>query len=130
MPSPEPAPRTPAALRRAAALVDLQALALVGAGAVFGVRALTGDPDDRSGTVLLFAIVLVLGVALLPVARALDRRAGWPWAPTVLLQVFIGIAAVGALQAGAPLVAAPLALVAVAVLYQLATPEARGARED
>ena len=120
---------TPAPLRRAAVLVALEGAALAGAGAVFAVLALTGDPEDRSGTVLLFGLVLALGVAVVVVARGLLRGEGWAWAPTILLQVFGLVAAVGALQAGAPLVAVPLGLLAGAVLYQLATPEARAARD-
>jgi hypothetical protein len=120
---------TPAPLRRAAVLVALEGAALAVAGAVFAVLALTGDPEDRSGTVLLFVLVLGLGVAVLVAARGLARGEGWAWAPTILLQVFGLVAAVGALQAGAPVVAVPLGLLAGAVLYQLATPEARAARD-
>lgn len=121
---------TPSALRRAAALVALEGVALSGSGAVFAVLAVTGDPQDRSGTVLLFVIVLALGIGVLLLARALDRRRGWAWAPTILLQVFGLVAALGGLQAGSPLVALPLALLTGAVLYQLALPQARAARDS
>lgn len=118
-----------AVLRRVAVLVALQGLALVLTGVLVAVLTARGDPDDRSGSVALCILVLVTGLAVLSVARSLDRRAGWAWAPTILLQVFALIAAVGALQAGSPLVAVPLGLWAAAVLCHLATPQARGARE-
>ncbi|MCW2620643.1 MAG: hypothetical protein JWL64_245, partial [Frankiales bacterium] len=51
--------------------------------------------------------------------------AGWAWAPTVLTQVFLAVTAVGALQSGAWLLALPLGVLLLAVLYQLALPEAR-----
>lgn len=112
-------------MRRAAALVALEGAALAVVGVVFALRAATGEPDDRSGSIGIGLLALAAGLALLPVARGLDQVRTWPWAPAILAQVLIGVIAVGALQGGLWVVAVPLGLLAGTVLYQLATPEAR-----
>ncbi len=117
--------RRPPALRRAALLVALEAVALLVVSGAYAVAGVVGDPDDRSATVLAGVLGVLLGLGLLLVARGLDRGSASAWAPAVLLQVFLAVIGVSALRAGDYAVGVPLVVLLGAVLYQLATPEAR-----
>ena len=98
-------------------------LALLGIG--YAVRGLVGEPENRLGTVLAGAIALLVGLALVPVSRALAVPKGWALAPTVVVQLFVGVVAWGLLQAHVYEVALPMFAGAALVLYELGRPETR-----
>jgi hypothetical protein len=114
---------------RAAALVALEGGGLVLGGVAYGVAGLVGDPFDRTATLLQAAFALVVGVLVLLVARGLHRTSGWSRSPVVLLQLLALPVGVGLAQSGIWYAAVPVLLLAAAVLYLLATPEARLAFE-
>lgn len=115
---------------RAAALVAVQGAGLVLGGAAYGVAALVGDPFDRTGALLQAAATVVVGVLVLLVARGLHRTAGWSRSPAVLLQLLALPVGIGLAQSGVWYAAVPVLLLAAAVLYLLATPQARAAFEQ
>jgi uncharacterized membrane protein (DUF2068 family) len=112
-------------VRRAAALVAVEGGALVLLGAGYGVAAVVGDPFDRTATVLQAGFTVVVGVLALLVARGLHRTAGWSRSPAVVLQLLALPVGVGLVQGEVWYAAVPVLLLAAAVLYLLATPEAR-----
>jgi hypothetical protein len=115
------------AVRRAALLVGLQALVLAVAGVALGVHGLAFEPDDRTGTLLVALSALVAAALVGLVARGLLAVRPWAWSPTVLIQVFLTVFAVGAVQSRAWALAVPAGFLVLAVGYQLALPEARDA---
>ncbi len=119
----EPAP---AAVRRAALVVAVEALVLAVLAGVLLVLTITSSPDSV-GRALAEVVYVGLGAALLGAAAVgLWRVSGWARGPVVALQLLLGVFGyTTAFQAGQPLIGVPvLALVAVE-LYLLATPEAR-----
>ena len=117
-------------MRRAALLVALQGALLVAGGLAYAVAGLLGDPSDRLGAAVGALLIAGLGALVLLVARALDRTRRWARSPAVVVQLF-------SLPVGFQLTqtrfwpAGAVALVlAVAVLLQLAAPDARVAFED
>ena len=123
-------PAVPPALRRAGLLVVAEAVALALLGLGYAVSGLVGSPDDRLATVLLGLMAVVGGALLVPVGRALGRARGWAVSPTVVVQLFVVVVAVGLFQGGVLPVAVPLLVVAGAELYLLATPESRAVLRD
>ncbi len=116
-------PRSPVA--RAAVLVAVEGVALVLLGAAYGVAGLVGDPFDRTATLLEAAFAVGAGGLVLLVARGLARVQGWSRSPAVVLQLLALPVGVGLVQGRVWLAAVPVLLLAGAVLYCLATPEAR-----
>jgi hypothetical protein len=110
---------------RAALLVALEGLVLVMLGAGYGVAGVVGDPFDRAATLLEAGFTVLAGVLVLLVARGLRRVAGWSRSPAVVLQLLALPVGVGLVQGRVWYAAVPVLLLAGAVLYQLATPEAR-----
>jgi len=115
------------AVRRAAVVVALEGLVLVGLGVAYGVLGLTGDAESRVGAEVGAALIVAAGVLLVLVARALDRERAWSRAPVISVQLLTLLTALSLMPTGV----APAALVAmgmaVVVLYALATQEARDA---
>ena len=110
---------------RAALLVGLEGAALTVLGAGYGVAGAVGDPFDRTATLLEAAFAVVAGVLVLLVARGLHRVRGWSRSPAVVLQLLALPGGVGRVQGRVWYAAVPVLGLAAAVLYQLATPEAR-----
>ena len=117
---------TPTTLRAASVLVGLEGAAATVAGVAFGVAALTGHPADRATALTLAAVLLVLGLGLLLVARGLLRQRPAAATPAYLGQFFALIVAyyqrhtlIG--------VTIGLALVAVTTVAALAAPGSRAA---
>ena len=81
-------PRPPRPLVVGAALVGLEGAAAAIAGIGFGVAALAGHPSDRATAVTLAAVLLVLGLGLLVVARGLARQRPASATPAYLAQFF------------------------------------------
>ena len=114
-----------AAVRRAAVLVALEGVGLVGVGVVYAVAGLVGQPEDRVGTELGAAIAVAVGLLLLLVARGLDRRQRWSRAPAITVQLFALPVGYGLAQGRVWVAAAVVLVLAVAVLLTLASPGAR-----
>ena len=114
-----------AAVRRAAALVALEGLGLVGVGTVYAVAGLVGQPEDRVGTELGAVLAVAVGLLLLGVARGLDRQRAWSRSPAVTVQLFALPVGYGLAQGRVWVAAAVVLGLAVAVLLALASPEAR-----
>jgi hypothetical protein len=112
-------------VRRAAVLVVVEGGALVLLGAGYGVAAVVGDPFDRTATLLQAGFTVVVGLLVLLVARGLLRTAGWSRSPAVVLQLLALPVGVGLVQGEVWYAAVPVLLLAAAVLYLLATPQAR-----
>jgi hypothetical protein len=118
-------PALPGPLRAAVGVLAVQAVGILLLGAGYGVRGLVGRPEDRLATVLAGLLAVLVGAALVQVARGLSRCRGWALSPTVVTEVLVGVVAVGLLQGGVPLVGVPLLASAAVVLGGLA---ARGSR--
>ncbi|MCW2606291.1 MAG: Integral rane protein [Frankiales bacterium] len=112
-------------VRRAALLVAAEGVGLVALGLVYAVAGLLGQPEDRVGTELGAVLAVVVGLALLPVARGLDRRRLWARSPAVVVQLFALPVGYGLAQGRVWVAAAVVLGLAVTVLLQLAAPEAR-----
>ena len=112
-------------VRRAAVLLVTEAVGLAGLAAVYLVGGVTGDALSRTGALLGAAMFALLAGLLLLLARAVDAVRGWARSPVVVLQLLALPVGIGLAQAQIWPAAVPVLLLAGAVLYQLATPEAR-----
>ena len=128
MPTPVP-PATPATpptpVRRAAALVAVEGVALGVIGAVYAAAGVLGQPTERLGAVLEGVFALVVAALLLVVARGLGAGRGWAWAPTITTQLFLLVVGGYLVLGGVWLAGGPVLLLAVGVLSQLLSPAAR-----
>jgi hypothetical protein len=131
-PRPErPRTEAPGALLWAAVVVGVQAAA-VGVGAVVWLwLTLTSTPESYARAIAEVVILALVAVGLGAAARGLARVAGWARGPVIAAQIFFGLSGfVTAFEAGRPLLGLPVLLLVAAVLYLLATPEARLAYLD
>lgn len=119
-------PAAPAAVRRAALVVGLEAVAAGVLALVLLFLTLTGDPDS-TGRALAEVVYVGLGAALLAAgAVGLWRVSAWARGPVVVLQLLLGVLGyTAAFQADQPLIGVPVLAVVAVELYLLATPEAR-----
>jgi hypothetical protein len=110
---------------RAALLVAVEGVGLAALGVGYAVAGLLGRPEDRLATELAALIALAVGLALLPVARALRQERAWARSPVVTLNLF-GLPVGYGLAQGRVWLAAVLVLgLSVGVLLLLASPGAR-----
>jgi hypothetical protein len=126
-----PATETPPALRRAALVVGVEALALAVVAVVLLFLTLTSSPDSV-GRALAEVVYVGLAAGLLGAAAVgLWRVKGWARGPVIALQILLAVLGYTlAFEADRPLLGVPvLALVGIE-LYLLATPEARLAYSD
>nr|WP_208383447.1 hypothetical protein [Modestobacter marinus] len=116
----------PTAVRRAALVVAVEALALTVLAVVLLVLTLTGSPDSV-GRALAEVVYVGLGAGLLAAAAVgLWRVSGWARGPVIVLQILLGLLAYNAaFPAQQPLLGLPVLALVAAELYLLATPEAR-----
>jgi hypothetical protein len=121
-----PAADVPAALRRAALAVAVEALLLAGVAVYLLVLTLT---DDASSVGRAIAEVVYFGLAaavLTAAARGLWRRSSWARGPVVVLQILLGLLAFqAAFSFDRPALGVPVLALVLVTLYLLATPEAR-----
>ncbi len=113
------------AVTRAALLVGVEGAALTAIGVGYGLGGLLGDPFDRAATLLQAGLALAAGLLLVVLARALQAVRGWARSPAVVLQLLALPVGAGLVQGRVWWAALPVLGLAGAVLYQLATPEAR-----
>ncbi|RBY84012.1 hypothetical protein [Blastococcus sp. TF02A-26] len=127
------APRTPAergetpvAVRRAALVVGLEAVLLLGGALVLLYLTLTSSATSVSNAVAEVVYVALFGGVMAAAAVGLWRVSPWARGPVVVLQLIL--AALGyttAFEAGRPELGIPVLALAAVELYLLATPEAR-----
>jgi len=118
----------PGPLRAAAAVIALEALALVGAAAVLVVKTVTGEPKDVWRALLGAALALCGALALAAGARSLLLLRPAARSPIVVLQLLaLPVSYSLWFQAGLAGYGAPIMLAALAVLFLLFTPPAREA---
>lgn len=110
---------------RAAVLVALEGVVLVGLGLVYAVAGLRGAAQSRTGAELGALLIAGSGVLLGLVARGLHRRRAWARSPAVAVQLVAFVTGLSLAPTGvAPAAFAAMAVAAV-VLYQLFTAPAR-----
>ena len=110
---------------RAAGLVAVEGAALTVLGVGYGIAGAVGDPFDRLATLLEAGFAVVVGILVVLVARGLLHVRGWARSPAVVLQLLALPVGVGLVQGQVFYAAVPVLGLAAAVLYHLATPEAR-----
>lgn len=103
----------------------LEGLVLVALGVVYAVAGVLGDAESLAGAELGAALIAASGTLLVLIARALTRRRAWARSPAVVVQVLAVLTGLSLLPTGVWPAAVGAIAVAVLVLYQLATPEAR-----
>jgi hypothetical protein len=113
------------AVSRAALLVAVEGLALTVLGLAYGTAGVLGEPFDRTATLLEAAFTVLAGGLVLLVARGLWQVRGSARSPAVVVQLLALPVGVGLAQGRVWIAAVPVLGLAAAVLYQLATPEAR-----
>ena len=126
-PRPEPVrPEAPWSLRWAAALVGVEAAAIA-VGALVLLYLTVTSTAESVGRALAEVVLVGAGAAVLAGAAAgLWRVAAWARGPVIVLQLLLAaLAYTTAFEAERPLVGVPVLVLVAAVLYLLATPEAR-----
>ncbi|HZC69134.1 MAG TPA: hypothetical protein VE442_00425 [Jatrophihabitans sp.] len=125
--------RPPRPVLLACAVMGLQALALLAAGVLLVVKAITETSTSVAGALLLAAIAAAGAGVLALCGRGLLRLRPAARTPVVVLQLLaLPVSYTLAFQADRVGYGAPIMLSALAVLYLLFTPRARAAldRED
>ncbi|MCW2583653.1 MAG: conserved rane protein of unknown function, partial [Klenkia sp.] len=116
----------PPALRRAALLVALEALAALVIAVVVLFLTLTSTADSTGRALAEVAYALTAAAALGFCAWGLGRAAPWARGPVVVLQLLLGLTGyVTAFESGLPFIGVPVLACVAGVLWFLATPEAR-----
>ncbi|SEO91886.1 hypothetical protein SAMN05660991_02385 [Trujillonella endophytica] len=127
---PAPAPardraEAPAAVRRAALVVALEAALLLGGALVLLYLTVTGSPRSTSNAVAEVVLAALFGAVTAAAAIGLWRVSPWARGPVVALQLILAALAYTAFTAGRPEFGIPVLVLVAAELYLLATPEAR-----
>lgn len=118
----------PRAVRWAAAVAGVQAVAILAATVVLAVATLLGDPDSFGRAAVAVLIGLAAGLGLLRAAQAIHRPEGWARAPVIVCQLLlIPVGYTLAVQAELPAYGVPILASCAAELYLLLTPESRAA---
>jgi hypothetical protein len=112
-------------VRRAAVLLVTEAVAVLGFALVYAVGAVTGDALKPGGALVGGVMLAVFAGLIVLVARGVDDLRGWARSPAIVVQLLALPIGIGLAYARVWLAAVPVVLLAGAVLYQLATPEAR-----
>ena len=112
-------------VRRAALLLGLEGVALGLLGVGYAVAGVVGEPASLAGTLVGAVLIVGWGVLLVLLGRLVGQVRRWARSPAVVVQLLGLIIGVQLAQLGLWLAALPTAVLAGAVLYQLATPEAR-----
>jgi hypothetical protein len=116
----------PAAVRRAALVVGLEAVLLLGGALVLLYLTLTSTATSTSNAVAEVVLVALVGSAMAAAAVGLWRVSPWARGPVVALQLILGaVGLYAATTAGSPEIGVPVLAIVAVELYLLATPEAR-----
>ncbi len=118
----------PKAVRWAAVVLVVEALALVTLGVVVEIKVLTGSPTSVVFAVIAGLMAVGTGLVLGGLARALYRCRGWAYVPVIVLQgLALPVGYSLAVQAGQWQYGGPVLALSLAELYFLITPSARRA---
>lgn len=121
-------PDLPREVRAAAAVIGVESLALLAVAVVLAVKTVAGHPHSVAGALLGAALALCGAVALALGARGLVRMQAAARTPIVVLQLLaLPVSYSLAFQAHLVGYGGPILIAAIAVLYLLFTPPARGA---
>ncbi|RBY81953.1 hypothetical protein DQ238_04775 [Geodermatophilus sp. TF02-6] len=127
--APRPArerPPAPAAVRRAALVVAVEAAALAGVALWLLYLTVASTPDSVGRAVAEVVYVGFFAALLGAAAVGLRRVSAWARGPVVVLQLLLGLFGYSsAFQAGRPLIGVPVLVLVALTLYLLLTPEAR-----
>lgn len=115
----------PGVVRRITLLVAVEALALVVIGLGYAVVSGTGTPENLLAAELAAAFAVAVGLLMGAMARAVDGGRSWPRSPLVVLNMIALPVGAGLIQGKVYAAGIPVLLLAAAVLYLLATPDAR-----
>ncbi|MHA7241056.1 hypothetical protein [Arthrobacter sp. TMS1-12-1] len=117
-PAPHHPTRPPGVLLIAAVLI-LEALALVAlsVGSILSIFA--ADPISVGGSVFMTVLLLLVAAALVAMARRLGAGFRWPRSPALVVQLFLVILAFPFFTAGNPLIGLLFVLPAAAVIVTL-----------
>jgi hypothetical protein len=119
-------PQTPVAVRRAALVVGLEAVLLLGGALVLLYLTLTSSPESVSNAVAEVVYVAIFGVAMAAAAAGLWRVSPWARGPVVVLQLILAALGYDTIaNAQRPEIGIPVLVLVAVELYLLATPEAR-----
>ena len=119
-------PEAPPSLRRAALVVGVEAVALALGAVAWLWLTLTSTPESVARALAEVVIIALAAAGLGAAAVGLARVSGWARGPVIAAQIFFGLSGfVAAFEAERPLIGVPILLLVAAVLYLLATPEAR-----
>jgi uncharacterized membrane protein YhaH (DUF805 family) len=113
--------------RVAAAIVAIEGLGAIVAGVGFTVAALVGHPTDRGTAIFLGLLLTAYGVAIVAVARGVDRGRHWARTPAFLTQFFAFVVA-WYNRHTLPAVMAIVAVTAVAAVVFLALAQSSASR--
>lgn len=119
-------PEAPAAVRRAALVVGLEAVLLLGGALVLLYLTFTSEAQSVSNAVAEVVYVALFGGAMAAAAVGLWRMSAWARGPVIVLQLIL--AALGyetIANADRPEIGIPVLVLVAVELYLLATPEAR-----
>jgi hypothetical protein len=108
-------------------VVAVEGAGAVVAGVAFAIAALVGHPSDRATGVLLGVLLTVYGVAIVLVARGIDRERHWARTPAYLTQFFALVVA-WYNRGTLPAVSAILGVVAIAAVVLLARAQSSASR--
>jgi hypothetical protein len=126
-----PAADVPAALRRAALAVGLEALLLGGVAVVWLVLTVVREPASVGRAIAEVVYFAIGAAALAACARGLWRRSSWARGPVVVLQILLGLLGYqAAFTYQRPEFGLPVLVLVAATLYLLLTPEARLAYQE
>ena len=108
--------RKSGAVRRAAALLAVEGVALLVVGVVDAIATATGSPSRRGFSYGQAALAVAAGAVLLLLARAIDARRDWARSPAIVLQLLAVPVGIGLLQGGVWLAGVPVLVLAAATL--------------
>ena len=101
------------------ALLAVEGAALLASGIWLAARSLGNDASDRAGAATGAVVAILVGAAVLYLARAVRARKRWPRSPVIVLQILFLPVGVGLLQSGRPDWGVPVVLLPLATLITL-----------
>ncbi len=102
-----------------AAILVLEAVALLAVAAGFVVTAFSDDALSVGGSVFMAVLLLLVGAGLMALARQLAAGFRWPRSPSLVVQLFLVILAFPYFSIGAPLIGVALLVPAAVVIVTL-----------
>jgi predicted permease len=104
--------------RIAASIVTIEGIAAIVTGVAFAIEAIVGHPSDRGTGIFLGLLLAAYGLAIVAVARGIDRERRWARTPAFLTQ-FFAVVVVWYNRGSLPVVTAVVGAVAIAATVAL-----------